>query len=109
MAALNWLLNSACHVLLHPIKDSNMAGNPGNLDGGDHGATAMGMRKKVVSNCSSGFQMPLHYPRYTKVDYGKMEEWKIDLLLRQYGLGFEGNLYQKRDYAMGAFLWPDQC
>lgn len=56
----------------------------------------------------SGFQMPLHYPRYKKTDYEKMEEWKVDLLLKQYGLSFEGTLDEKRAYAMGAFLWPDQ-
>ncbi|OAY80807.1 hypothetical protein ACMD2_07066 [Ananas comosus] len=43
--------------------------------------------------------MPLHYPRCKKEDYMKMEEWRLDLLLRS---------MEKRDYAMGAFLWPDQ-
>lgn len=56
----------------------------------------------------SGFQMPLHYPRYSKADYEKMEEWKLDLLLKQYGLNFKGTLDEKREYAKGAFLWPDQ-
>ncbi|MBA0694742.1 hypothetical protein Goari_005015 [Gossypium aridum] len=58
----------------------------------------------------SGFQMPLHYPRYTKADYEKMEEWKVDMLLREYGLSLEGNLSldEKRAYAMGTFLWPHQ-
>ncbi|KAL8505438.1 hypothetical protein ACS0TY_016615 [Phlomoides rotata] len=55
-----------------------------------------------------GFQMPLHYPRYGKSDYEKMEEWKVDMLLREYGLSFGGSLDEKRDFAMGAFLWPDQ-
>ena len=36
--------------------------------------------------------MPLHYPRYTKRDYKKMEEGKLDLLLKQYGLYFDGTL-----------------
>lgn len=58
--------------------------------------------------CSSGFQMPLHYPRYKKADYQKMEEWKVDLLLKEYGLSFQGSLEEKREFAMGAFLWPDQ-
>ena len=53
--------------------------------------------------------MPLHYPRYTKADYEKMEEWRLDVLLAQYGLSLEGSLDAKKDYAKGAFLWPDQC
>ncbi|RZC65872.1 hypothetical protein C5167_009564 [Papaver somniferum] len=58
---------------------------------------------------SSGFQMPLHYPRYKKSDYEKMEEWKVDVLLREYGLhSFKGTLDEKREFAMGTFLWPDQ-
>lgn len=56
----------------------------------------------------NGFEMPLHYPRYKKSDYEKMEEWKLDLLLKQYGLSFQGTLDEKRAFAMGAFLWPDQ-
>lgn len=61
--------------------------------------------------CSSEeFQMPLHYPRYTKEDYENMEEWRLDLLLNQYGLiNFKGAiLEEKRAYAIGSFLWPDQ-
>ncbi|KAI3873229.1 hypothetical protein MKW92_002732 [Papaver armeniacum] len=67
---------------------------------------------KVTMKCgasSSGFQMPLHYPRYKKSDYEKMEEWKVDMLLREYGLdSFKGTLDEKREFAMGTFLWPDQ-
>ncbi|GKG23246.1 hypothetical protein Tco_0391282 [Tanacetum coccineum] len=63
---------------------------------------------KEKPNTSSGFQMPLHYPRYQKNDYEKMEEWRLDLLLEQYGLGFDGCVDDKRAYAMGAFLWPHQ-
>lgn len=66
--------------------------------------------------CSTGtqegsiamFQMPLHYPRYKKADYEKMEEWKLDMLLKEYGLNFKGSLEEKRKFAMGTFLWPDQ-
>lgn len=68
-------------------------------------------KKKVVKeeHGHGGFQMPLHYPRYTKEDYEKMEEWKVDLLLKQYGLGFfKGTLEEKRAFAKGTFLWPDQ-
>ncbi|KAI3838653.1 hypothetical protein MKW92_037324 [Papaver armeniacum] len=38
---------------------------------------------KISAKCgaSSGFQMPLHYPRYKKSDYEKMEERKVDMLL----------------------------
>lgn len=56
-----------------------------------------------------GFRMPLHYPRYNRADYGKMEEWKLDMLLGEYGLSFEGTIEEKRAYAIGAFLWPDQA
>ncbi|KAK9275851.1 hypothetical protein L1049_023124 [Liquidambar formosana] len=52
------------------------------------------------------FRMPLHYPRYTKSDYETMPEWKLDLLLAEYGLPITGNVDQKRKFAMGAFLWP---
>ncbi|OAY73643.1 uncharacterized protein LOC109721052 [Ananas comosus] len=63
---------------------------------------------KIRTVSYEGFQMPLHYPRCKKEDYMKMEEWRLDLLLREYGLVFDGSLEEKRDYAMGAFLWPDQ-
>ncbi|ONK55719.1 uncharacterized protein A4U43_C10F300 [Asparagus officinalis] len=56
----------------------------------------------------AGFQMPLHYPRYRKEDYQRMEERKVDILLREYGLACVGSLEEKRAYAMGAFLWPEQ-
>ncbi|KGN56014.1 uncharacterized protein LOC105434788 [Cucumis sativus] len=59
-------------------------------------------------NFQSGFQMPLHYPRYTKRDYEEMEEGKLDLLLKQYGLCFDGTLEEKRAFAIGTFIWPDQ-
>ncbi|CAN0890820.1 hypothetical protein LINGRAHAP2_LOCUS16642 [Linum grandiflorum] len=52
--------------------------------------------------------MPVHYPRYSKKDYEAMEEWRLDLLFLQYGLCFQGSLAEKRAYAIGAFLWPDQ-
>ena len=53
----------------------------------------------------SYFQMPLHYPRYTKADYEKMPEWKLDCLFAEYGLSISGDLNSKRDYAIGAFTW----
>jgi len=71
----------------------------------------------VGGNFSSGngagdgvcvFQLPLHYPRYSKADYESMAEWKLDNLFHQYGLPIRGDLAYKRSYAIGAFLWPDQ-
>ncbi|KAE8723559.1 Import inner membrane translocase subunit TIM50-A [Hibiscus syriacus] len=57
----------------------------------------------------NGFEMPVHYPRFSKTDYEKMEEWRIDMLLKEYGFGFNGGtVNEKRAFAMGAFLWPDQ-
>ncbi|XVF70873.1 hypothetical protein PTKIN_Ptkin11bG0197300 [Pterospermum kingtungense] len=53
--------------------------------------------------------MPIHYPRYSKTDYETMEEWRLDMLLKEYGLSFKGpSVDEKRVFAMGAFLWPDQ-
>ncbi|RLN07073.1 hypothetical protein C2845_PM11G15940 [Panicum miliaceum] len=39
--------------------------------------------------------MPLHYPRYKKVDYEAMPEWRVDCLLREYGLLADGDLRQQ--------------
>ncbi|KAL5223617.1 hypothetical protein ABZP36_010256 [Zizania latifolia] len=59
--------------------------------------------------CGGGFfQLPLHYPRYKKADYEAMPEWRVDCLLREYGLPAAGDVDDKRRFAMGAFLWPDQ-
>ena len=83
-------------------------------------ATSVGTKNSVVAvadqqqaagqkNCGScAFQMPLHYPRYKKDDYEAMPEWRVDCLLREYGLPADGDLDSKRRFAMGAFLWPDQ-
>jgi hypothetical protein len=40
--------------------------------------------ERGVFSCS--FRMPLHYPRYKKADYEAMPEWRVDCLLREYGL-----------------------
>lgn len=64
----------------------------------------MGSREK---NGVSFFQMPLHYPRYSKKEYLDMPEWKLDQLLAEYGLSTHGDLDYKREFAMGAFLWPE--
>ncbi|KAL4316494.1 hypothetical protein AHAS_Ahas15G0290700 [Arachis hypogaea] len=52
----------------------------------------------------SEFQVPLHYPRYTKGDYEIMEEWKVDLLIQQYGLSFKGTLHDKRTFYKKIYL-----
>ncbi|KAL0447815.1 UNVERIFIED_CONTAM: hypothetical protein Slati_1909400 [Sesamum latifolium] len=62
----------------------------------------------VMNTKGCGFQMPLHYPRYKKSDYEKMPEWQLDCLLKEYGLPVAGDVHQKRKFAIGAFLWPDQ-
>ncbi|KAF5175188.1 Cytoplasmic trna 2-thiolation protein [Thalictrum thalictroides] len=54
------------------------------------------------------FEMPLHYPRYKKEDYETMPEWQLDCLLKQYGLPVMGDVADKRNFAMGAFLWPSE-
>ncbi|CAO2205125.1 unnamed protein product [Urochloa humidicola] len=51
------------------------------------------------------FQMPLHYPRYSREEYEAMPEWQLDRLLSEYGLPATGTLHQKRAFAKGAFLW----
>jgi hypothetical protein len=53
-----------------------------------------------------GFQMPVHYPRYKKADYEAMPEWRVDCLLREYGLPIASDVHDKRHFAMGAFLCP---
>uniref|UniRef100_A0A7N2R5E5 DUF7722 domain-containing protein n=1 Tax=Quercus lobata TaxID=97700 RepID=A0A7N2R5E5_QUELO len=104
--ALSWLLHSACHVLGSP-KITNMHVNS-SLNTPNGVPEMMQPACKEMKPSASGFQMPLHYPRYKKADYEQMEESKLDLLLNQYGLSFKGTLDEKRAYAMGAFLWPDQ-
>lgn len=63
--------------------------------------------KKRGIHGGSSFQMPLHYPRYTKNDYQNMPEWQLDRLLAEYGLPVDGDMAYKREFARGAFLWPD--
>ncbi|ONK79132.1 uncharacterized protein A4U43_C01F3260 [Asparagus officinalis] len=56
--------------------------------------------------CGGGpFQMPLHYPRYTRAQYEAMPEWELDCLLKTYGLTVAGGVDEKRSYAIGAFIW----
>ncbi|KDP39290.1 hypothetical protein JCGZ_01047 [Jatropha curcas] len=105
--ALKWLLNSAFTEVFSgygmvsnsvAVQRSEVIACPKNNNGEV-------TRKEEYPN---GFQVPLHYPRYKKADYEKMEEWRLDMLLKEYGLSFKGTLHQKRAFAMGAFLWPDQ-
>uniref|UniRef100_A0A0D9VEG0 DUF7722 domain-containing protein n=1 Tax=Leersia perrieri TaxID=77586 RepID=A0A0D9VEG0_9ORYZ len=65
-------------------------------------------QQQQYSGWCGGFQMPVHYPRYKKADYEAMPEWRVDCLLREYGLPVDGDLDAKRRFAMGAFLWPGQ-
>jgi len=65
------------------------------------------LRKERVMESVGFFQMPLHYPRYTQKDYQDMPEWKLDGLLKEYGLPTHGDLAYKRQFAIGAFLWPN--
>ncbi|KAH7426065.1 hypothetical protein KP509_11G083300 [Ceratopteris richardii] len=76
-------------------------------------ASAMAIRSPRLAYSSSfkrpevptTFQMPLHYPRFTQADYEAMPEWQLDRLLEEYGLPVFGTLKEKRQYAIGAFLW----
>ncbi|KAK4355177.1 hypothetical protein RND71_024148 [Anisodus tanguticus] len=91
--ALNWVVN---------IANTNAVGNSSTE------FTKNQTSQSISFSNEKPFQMPLHYPGYTKDDYEKMEEWKLDALLSEYGLNFQGTVDEKRRFAMGAFLWPDQ-
>lgn len=124
--ALRWVIHSACHALGYQSgSDHEVVSYTGSGGGGDHqvknskvspnnsikGTTTTSTVSYKESNIiQSDFQMPLHYPRYTKADYETMEEWKLDLLLNQYGIPNIniGSLDDKRAFAMGTFLWPHQ-
>lgn len=67
----------------------------------------MESNKKRCDSPVEQFQMPLHYPRYTKKDYQDMPEAILDMLLAAYGLSTHGDLAYKRAFAMGAFLWTE--
>ncbi|XP_044496015.1 uncharacterized protein LOC123218586 [Mangifera indica] len=113
--ALRWIVHTACNALGYDQNQPNIHCKEAvGYQNQVHPHALLNNTSKVIatnsssSSSSSGFQMPLHYPRYSKADYQKMEEWKVDMLLREYGLTFQGTLDQKRAYAMGTFLWPDQ-
>ncbi|KAI6707746.1 hypothetical protein NL676_010708 [Syzygium grande] len=69
-------------------------------------ARANGGHQHAADRCKN-FQMPLHYPRFTRADYEAMPEWKLDSLLQEYGLPTAGDLHYKRSFAIGCFLWPN--
>lgn len=110
--AQGWLLDSALARLLSwwGHSDVNTLGSTSNVnlkDGKEKGA-AVGEIGACKGEYPNGFQLPLHYPRYTKQDYDNMEDFELDVLLKEYGLSFKGSLEEKRAYAVGAFLWPQQ-
>ncbi|KAF3320000.1 hypothetical protein FCM35_KLT22399 [Carex littledalei] len=106
--ALGWFLQAMLSQIVDPINDNTSRDKkPRNCSKTESTDFVVVTKKNINSSCE-GFQMPLHYPRYKKEDYEKMEEWRIDQLLREYGLVVNGSLEEKRDFAMGAFLWPDQ-
>ncbi|AED94724.1 hypothetical protein AtNW77_Chr5g0124321 [Arabidopsis thaliana] len=83
--------------------------NRSHQDGEDQrNETATKINHDKPQNQSSSFQIPLHYPKYTKSDYEKMPEWQLDRLLREYGLPVIGDSYEKRKFAIGAFLWSSE-
>ncbi|KZV53186.1 hypothetical protein F511_27552 [Dorcoceras hygrometricum] len=71
-------------------------------------AASDGGMNQCAAVIAAEFQMPLHYPKYSKSDYETMPEWKLDRLLDEYSLPKRGDVNQKKRFAMGAFLWPDQ-
>ncbi|WCJ33069.1 hypothetical protein M5689_014453 [Euphorbia peplus] len=113
--ALKWLLSSSFTQVLGSVDTvalqktsdtiacTNVEGQM--LKDGKGGGVIEIIKKEDYPN---GFQVPLHYPKYSKADYENMEEWRLDLLLHQYGLCFKGTLVDKKAFAIGAFLWPAQ-
>ncbi|XP_010554950.1 PREDICTED: uncharacterized protein LOC104824547 [Tarenaya hassleriana] len=88
---------------IKPSRHSNSSNAFRNDHDHDHGDQ---MGKKTMG--WSSFRMPLHYPRYKKSDYERMSEWELDLILGEYGLQVNGDVEEKRKFATGAFLWPQQ-
>ncbi|THU52898.1 hypothetical protein C4D60_Mb10t08760 [Musa balbisiana] len=69
-------------------------------------ADGEGQQHQQLRDGRGCFQMPVRYPTYTQADYEAMPEWKLNCILREYGLPVTGDIDDKRRYAMGAFLWP---
>ncbi|KAM0951340.1 hypothetical protein DsansV1_C03g0024531 [Dioscorea sansibarensis] len=101
--SLNWFIRAVVTQIVGQTDDGEDGGSAGEAK-----IESVKMSTKDGGEKCSGFQMPLHYPRYKKEDYMKMEEWKVDLLLKEYGLSFNGSMEEKRNYAMGTFLWPSE-
>ncbi|XP_051136355.1 uncharacterized protein LOC127255000 [Andrographis paniculata] len=100
--AFGWLLNFANTIFVEHWSSERAVKER------ECGAAVEFGKQQAGDGESSTFKMPVHYPRYVKSDYEKMEEWRLDVLLQQYGVSFSGSLEEKRRFAMGAFLWPDQ-
>jgi hypothetical protein len=64
-----------------------------------------GVEREQLQGVGRRFQMPLHYPRYTRANYEAMPEWQLNRLLSDYGLPVHGTVHQKRSFAIGSFLW----
>ncbi|RWW79694.1 hypothetical protein BHE74_00011999 [Ensete ventricosum] len=69
-------------------------------------ADGEGQQHRQLRDERGCFQMPVRYPTYTQADYETMPEWKLNCILREYGLPVTGDIDDKRRFAMGAFLWP---
>ncbi|CAL9122369.1 unnamed protein product [Musa acuminata var. zebrina] len=69
-------------------------------------ADGEGQQHQQLRDGRGCFQMPVRYPTYTQADYEAMPEWKLNCILREYGLPVTGDIDDKRRFAMGAFLWP---
>ncbi|KAD6453562.1 hypothetical protein E3N88_08267 [Mikania micrantha] len=65
---------------------------------GHHDHHEMVKKEYEKMNTCSSFQMPLHYPRYKKEDYEKMPEWKLDCLLKEYGLPIDVECPHRRSF-----------
>ncbi|KAF5179932.1 cytoplasmic tRNA 2-thiolation protein [Thalictrum thalictroides] len=117
-SSLKWLVHSVCAStfgypkdLFNTNGDDQLVYKKSNMNPKCTNGTESFFKEEETcnkGNCPTMFQMPLHYPRYKKADYDKMEEWKVDMLLKQYGICCDGTVDEKRSFAMGAFLWPDQ-
>ncbi|KAL3736595.1 hypothetical protein ACJRO7_025525 [Eucalyptus globulus] len=108
--AFKWLLSSAFIQVMGPAEGTGKEKEKGRptRDQAQRSGKASGKDREEEPATATRFQVPLHYPRYTRAEYEKMEEWRLDLLLQQYGMNCRGSLDEKRAFAIGAFLWPDQ-
>ncbi|KAL0000583.1 hypothetical protein SO802_014364 [Lithocarpus litseifolius] len=114
MTSLKWFISYAFTQVLGLEDNGSMQCNHISASS-DKGQTQSkdskeeGIAQIIVSkeNSANGFEMPLHYPRYTKEDYEKMEDWKLDMVLKEYGLAVKGALDAKRSFAIGTFVWPN--